>query len=82
MKVMLKLLATYRSFLPPEATEGEIELTIPGGVSAVDLVERYGVPVDDSSVILVNGHTPKPEDSLTEGDVVFVFPAIAGGSIS
>ena len=82
MKVKLKLLATYRNALPPEATEGEIELTISGGMSAAGLVERYGVPVDESSVILVNGSTPKPEEFLKEGDTVFVFPAIAGGSAS
>jgi molybdopterin converting factor small subunit len=79
MKVKLKLLATYRNVLPPEAAEGEIVLSISGEVSANDLVKRYGIPADESSVILVNGLTPKPGDYLRDGDTVFVFPAIAGG---
>jgi|APSaa5957512622_1039677.scaffolds.fasta_scaffold293512_1 sulfur-carrier protein len=79
MKVKLKLLATYRHFLPPEAAEGQIVLSIPEGLSAVELVLRYGVPVGDASVILVNGQTPQSDDLLQDGDVVFVFPAIAGG---
>lgn len=79
MKVKLKLLATYRNFLPPGVEKGELELTIPGGISVHELVERYGVPAGESSVILVNGQTPKGDAVLEDGDVVFVFPAIAGG---
>ena len=79
VKIKMKFLAVYRQFLPPEATAGEIELDIPEGISAIELVKRYGIPVDDASVILVNGSTPITGDVLKEGDTVFVFPAIAGG---
>jgi len=79
MKVTLKLLVTYRKFLPPEAKDGKMEVDVPPGTDAVSLVEQFGIPTDRSSVILVNGRTSKPGDNLGEGDVVFVFPAMAGG---
>ena len=79
MKVTLKLLVTYRKYLPPEAENGVIELDVPPGTTAVGLVGEFGVPTDEVSVILVNGRTPGPDDVLQEGDAVFVFPALAGG---
>ena len=79
MKVTLKLLAIYRKYLPPEAEKGAIEVEITPGTQAVDLVSQFGVPIDDTSVILVNGRTPDPDVALQDGDVVFVFPAMAGG---
>jgi sulfur carrier protein ThiS len=79
MIVKLRCLSIYRQFLPPEAADGEIEVDVSPGMKATDLLQRYGIPVDRSSVILVNGVTPKQGDQLQEGDSIFVFPAIAGG---
>jgi len=37
------------------------------------------VPLDDTSVILINGLTVPLDTPLTEGDTVAAFSAIAGG---
>jgi len=40
---------------------------------------RYNVPLDDTSVILLNGLTVPLDTALAEGDTVAAFSAIAGG---
>jgi sulfur carrier protein ThiS len=79
MKISLKLIATYRKLLP-EGTQGAtIELQIPEGTTVAELMDRFGVPMDESSVVVVNGHVPVEAQPLREGDVVTAFPALAGG---
>ncbi|MBI9045863.1 MAG: MoaD/ThiS family protein [Anaerolineaceae bacterium] len=79
MKITLKFLANYRQYLPPEAIGGQYDMEIETGLHALEIVAQFGVPTDENSVILVNGRTPKQEDILQDGDIVFVFPAMAGG---
>ena len=54
-------------------------MDIPSKTTAVDLLNLLNVPIDNSSVILINGLSPEPDQILVEGDVVAVFPAMAGG---
>ena len=77
MKVQLKLIATYREYLPPEQ-KGKAELDVPAGTTAISVLAGLGVPIDES-VILVDGRSPNPGETLREGNVVFAFPATAGG---
>ena len=77
MKVQLKLIASYRDLLPPE-NEGKAEVDVPEGTTAVSILADLGVPIDES-VILVDGRSPNPGETLQEGNVVFAFHATAGG---
>jgi len=77
MKVQLKLIATYRQFLPPE-NNGKAEIDILEGATAASVLAGLGVPLDET-VILVDGRTPNPGETLQEGNVVFAFQATAGG---
>jgi sulfur carrier protein ThiS len=77
MKIQLKLIASYRDFLPPE-NEGRAEIEIPEGTTAVAILQNLGVPIDET-VILVNGRATDPDETLQEGSVVFAFHATAGG---
>jgi molybdopterin converting factor small subunit len=46
----------------------------------VDLLVQFSVPADDgASVILINGRSTGSEQILEDGDIVAVFPAMAGG---
>ena len=78
MDIQLKLFATYRRYLPPESQGSACDLRVPAGTRVADLLTEFGIPAD-GSVILVNGHGASPERSLDSGDVVAVFPAMAGG---
>jgi sulfur carrier protein ThiS len=76
----VKLIATYRKLLPPDATGNRFEVEIEPGTTVGGLLARYGVPLDPSSVILVNGHTVENYDhELADGDNVGAFSAMAGG---
>ena len=79
MKVHVKLIATYLKLLPPEATGNMVELEIAEGTTIKDVLSPIGVPLDDSSVIVLNGFTVGLDTPLSEGDVITAFSAIAGG---
>ncbi len=80
MKVFVKLLATYRKLLPPEANGNKFEVEVPKGTTIADLMTNYGVPLSKESVFLLNGLTPESLDKeLMDGDVLAAFSAIAGG---
>lgn len=80
MKVFVKLLASYRKLLPPEANGNKFDVEIPEGTTIADLMSRYGVPLSEDSVFLVNGLTPEGLDQeLQDGDNLTAFSAMAGG---
>lgn len=80
MKVFVKLLASYRKLLPPEANGNKFEVDIPEGTTIANLMSRYGVPLSEDSVFLVNGLTPEGLDQeLQDGDNLTAFSAMAGG---
>jgi sulfur carrier protein ThiS len=79
MKISVKLIATYRNLLPSTADGNKIEIEIPAGRTISDVMARFEVPQDESSVILLNGATVPLSTMLKDGDTVTAFSAIAGG---
>jgi sulfur carrier protein ThiS len=79
VKVYVKLIATYRVHLPA-GTEGNVtSILVPSGSSVADVLMLFGIPLDDSSVIVLNGLTVALNTPVSEGDTVSAFSAIAGG---
>ena len=79
MLVYVKMLANYRAVLPPDAKHGTVELDVPAGTTVYDVVSRYPIPLNDESVIVLNGLMTEMNAVLQEGDTVTAFSAIAGG---
>jgi len=79
MRITLKLFATFRRHLPPEAKGNAYQLDVPAGACVADVLHQFGVPTDGAAVLLVNGRTAAPEQILEEGDALAAFPAMAGG---
>jgi sulfur carrier protein ThiS len=79
MRISIKLIATYRKLLPEDARGNTLAIEVAEGTLVADVLRDFGVPLDRSSVILVNGHVPEDGQTLREGDVVYAFPALAGG---
>jgi len=79
MKIQIKLLATYRKYLPPGTPSSTYEMEVAPGTQIEELLPQLPVPEDYHSVVLINGKGPRPGQALQEGDVVCLFPAIAGG---
>lgn len=80
MKITLKLLVTYEKLLPEGTSGSACEIEIPEGSHPEEILRQYCVPVNENTVILVNGRTPQEgENALHEGDVLCAFPVATGG---
>lgn len=79
MQVRVKLIATYREKLPADVRGNTVVLDVPAGISVADVLARYDIPMDESSVIVLNGLTVPLDTPLSAGDEVAAFSAIAGG---
>ena len=79
MQVRVKLIATYMGHLPP-GTEGNItSVEVPTGSTIEEVLTPFGIPLDDNSVIVLNGLTAPLDTPVSEGDTIAAFSAIAGG---
>lgn len=79
MLIRVKLIANYRAALPPGAENGVIELNTPDGATVREVISSFDIPLNDESVIVLNGLTVDLNTPLQEGDTVTAFSAIAGG---
>ncbi len=79
MKVYVKLIATYREHLPPGTQGNTTSVDVLPGCSVKDVLAPFGIPLDDSTVIAVNGVTVPLDTTISEGDRVAAFSAIGGG---
>ncbi|MFW6115998.1 MAG: MoaD/ThiS family protein [Chloroflexota bacterium] len=80
VRVELKLLAAYRRYLPCETAGNSCIVEVPSGTPVIDLLASFDVPgKHDASVVLINGRDAAVDRVLEDGDVVTVFPAMAGG---
>ena len=84
MKVTLKLYATLSDYLPEEARKtNQVPLDVPPQTTIDQLIDQYRLPPGLVHLVLVNGHYVPPgmraPQALHEGDVLAIWPAIAGG---
>lgn len=84
MKVRFKLYATLQDLLPAEAVDNAVELEVDERASLYELIDRFRVPREKAHLVLINGSYVDPNERdkpgiLSEGDVVAVWPPVAGG---
>jgi sulfur-carrier protein len=79
VRVEVHLFATLERFLPPGSRHGVAALDVPEGSTASDVTASLGIPAGLERVLLVNGREASPEHRLTPGDVLAVYPPLAGG---
>lgn len=84
MWITFKLFASLSAHLPPQAAGGnEIRIEVPEGATILEVIAPYQLPMKLVHLVLVNGVYVAPEDRsthrLTEGDVLAIWPPIAGG---
>jgi sulfur carrier protein ThiS len=79
MRVFVKLIATYQHLLPSGIEGNRMEINVPPGTTVAQILAQYQVPLDDTSVIVLNGLTVDLNTPVSEGDTVSAFSAIAGG---
>jgi molybdopterin converting factor small subunit len=79
MKIQLKLLATFRKYLPAETKGYSTEIVVSAETCIDDLLTGLKIENNADYVILINGKTAADNQQLLEGDEVCIFPAMAGG---
>jgi sulfur carrier protein ThiS len=83
MKVQFKLFATLSDYLPQPSLTNSIDLEVPPETTIQGLIEQYKLPPKLCHLVLVNGFYVSPADrpstKLKQGDVLAIWPPIAGG---
>ncbi len=79
MKVAVHLTATLRAYLPPGARGDSVVLDVPDGTTVDQVVHSLRIPSELERLTVVNGLDATPGQRLVEGDVLSVFPPLAGG---
>jgi len=77
--IEIRLFATLAEFLPPGSRSGTAILDVPDASRVADVIESLGIPSTLPCIVLVNGEDTDTDRSLTAGDVVSLFPPLAGG---
>ncbi|HXX84713.1 MAG TPA: MoaD/ThiS family protein [Casimicrobiaceae bacterium] len=84
MQVTLKLYATLTDYLPAAArSTNQVRLDVPPNATVETLIAPFNLPAKLAHLLLINGvFVPRSERNLRklrEGDVVAIWPPIAGG---
>jgi sulfur carrier protein ThiS len=84
MNITLKLYAGLTDFLPLQVrTANQMPLELAKGTSIERAIEPLGLPAKMVHLVLVNGVYASPEQRpsfvLKDGDVLAIWPPIAGG---
>jgi molybdopterin converting factor small subunit len=79
VKLEVRLFATLGSYLPEGAQGDGAIMAFPAGTTVDDVVRALGIPSHLPFMTVVNGHEVDPGQVLAEGDVVAMFPPLAGG---
>ena len=78
MRVEVRLFATLASFLPLDR-RGSSLLEVPEGSRVSDVVTLLRIPDALPRMVLVNGDDAPVDRKLADGDVLDMFPPLAGG---
>jgi molybdopterin converting factor small subunit len=82
VKVKVRLFGEFRDHLPEGSTGGSAIIELPDGATAFTLVERLGLPYEAEEGVLavaVNDEVTDLRAPLADGDIVSMFPPLAGG---
>lgn len=84
MQITFKLYANLTDYLPHERRAGnQMTLAVPEAATIAQVIEPFKLPMKQVHLVLINGSYVAPEDratrALAEGDVLAIWPPIAGG---
>jgi molybdopterin converting factor small subunit len=77
--VEVHLTATLRAYLPASTSGDNVVLDVPDGATVDQVIDSLRIPLELERLIVVNGRDAVPDQRLSDGDVLSVFPPLAGG---
>jgi sulfur-carrier protein len=83
MNISIELYASLMKYLPPGKSRFRRDIKVDDGLTLTRLIEQFHIRPEEAHLVLVNGRYINAEDradrALTEGDVVSIWPPVAGG---
>lgn len=83
MNVNIEFYASLMKYLPPGKSRFRREIKVDDGLFLSRLIEQFHISPAEAHIVLVNGHFVDAEQRasrvLLEGDVVSIWPPVAGG---
>ena len=83
MQITLKLYASLGAYLPEGAQRNQAQIEVAEGTSVRAVLDEHHLPAVACHLVLINGvfTPPAQRDAkvLGEGDVLAVWPPVAGG---
>jgi molybdopterin converting factor small subunit len=83
MKIKFKLFATLADYLPQPSRTNSVEIEVATDSTIQSVIDQFQLPGKLVHLVLVNGLYIYPSDRITtklkEGDVLAIWPPIAGG---
>jgi molybdopterin converting factor small subunit len=79
VRVEVRLFATLSSYRPDDAMGDEAVLEVPEGTTVGEVIHALKIPPGFDCLRVVNGRDALPDQRLADGDVLSLFPPLAGG---
>lgn len=79
MQITVKLYATLRQYGSSVSPAAGLILDVPTGSDVAGVVEHVGIPDGVALVAMVNNEVVHLDHAVVAGDVVSLFPPVAGG---
>ena len=76
MVVNVKLMSLFAKYLKDYP---DCKISLDNGASVRTLAESLGLPIERVKLIAVNGKQEMLDKSLSDGDLVYIFPPAIGG---
>jgi sulfur-carrier protein len=74
MQIEVRLFASLR-----QERFAEKKLDFPAGTTVADVLRQIGIAPAEVAILLVNGQHAAADRALAAGDVLSLFPLVAGG---
>lgn len=83
MQINIEFYASLMQYLPPGKSRHRREVRVEDGLRVSDLIDQFHIPQKMAHIVLLNGRfveaDKRGERELAEGDVVSIWPPVAGG---
>lgn len=83
MRLTVKLYATLSDYLPPGSKNNRVDIEVADNAAVDAVLQPFSLPAKLTHLVLVNGTFIPPGERaathLHDGDVLAVWPPIAGG---
>lgn len=84
MNINIEFYASLMQYLPPGKSRFRREVKVDDDITLSRLIRQYNIPEDQAHLVLVNGlfvncGENRDKRKLVEGDVVSIWPPVAGG---